>query len=194
MVKAPNLRAAISGLRRYIVTPRVAKAQISPGSSRKHWSTDNWIAFCALGRFSRRFSHSRIHEIWALRMGTQLETAAYTPDELFETFPLPECVWAAEGCGAGVSPAFQSTGKRLLCNDQEEQKRQAGRLHHKWQARCLPYVMPLPPRHASWTNSATAGSIRRMDQTEVLEFPGSVDGPWRDISDPATCGRRKALP
>ena len=37
--------------------------------------------------------HSRIHELWALRMGTQLREAEsgfrYTPTTTFETFPFP---------------------------------------------------------------------------------------------------------
>ena len=35
--------------------------------------------------------HSRIHEVWALSMGTQLESRPrYTPTTCFETFPFPE--------------------------------------------------------------------------------------------------------
>ena len=35
--------------------------------------------------------HSRIHELWALRMGTSLEDRPrYTPSTTFETFPFPE--------------------------------------------------------------------------------------------------------
>jgi hypothetical protein len=34
--------------------------------------------------------HSRVHELWALRMGTSLEDRPrYTPTTSFETFPLP---------------------------------------------------------------------------------------------------------
>jgi type II restriction/modification system DNA methylase subunit YeeA len=34
--------------------------------------------------------HSRVHEVWALHMGTQLESRPrYTPTTCFETFPLP---------------------------------------------------------------------------------------------------------
>jgi type II restriction/modification system DNA methylase subunit YeeA len=34
--------------------------------------------------------HSRVHELWALATGTQLETRPrYTPTTCFETFPLP---------------------------------------------------------------------------------------------------------
>jgi hypothetical protein len=35
--------------------------------------------------------HSRIHQIWGLKLGTRLETRPrYTPTTCFETFPLPE--------------------------------------------------------------------------------------------------------
>jgi hypothetical protein len=35
--------------------------------------------------------HSRIHEVWALKLGTRLETRPrYTPTTCFETFPFPE--------------------------------------------------------------------------------------------------------
>ena len=35
--------------------------------------------------------HSRFHEVWALAMGTQLESRPrYTPTTCFETFPFPE--------------------------------------------------------------------------------------------------------
>jgi hypothetical protein len=34
--------------------------------------------------------HSRVHELWALALGTQLETRPrYTPTTTFETFPFP---------------------------------------------------------------------------------------------------------
>jgi hypothetical protein len=35
--------------------------------------------------------HSRVHELWALTLGTQLETRPrYTPTTCFETFPFPK--------------------------------------------------------------------------------------------------------
>jgi hypothetical protein len=35
--------------------------------------------------------HSRLHEVWALKLGTRLETRPrYTPTTCFETFPFPE--------------------------------------------------------------------------------------------------------
>src|SRR5439155_9378479 len=34
--------------------------------------------------------HSRLHEVWALKLGTRLETRPrYTPTTCFETFPFP---------------------------------------------------------------------------------------------------------
>ena len=80
--------------------------------------------------------HSRVHEVWALRQGTQLETRPrYTPTSCFETFPLPE---PNKAHAAAIAEAA----------------RELNELRSRWLN---------PPE---WT------------KTEVLEFPGSVDGPW----------------
>ncbi len=84
---------ALSGLRRFIVTPTVAKhrmfAWLSAGICPDHQliavARDDDTAFGIL--------HSRFHELWALRMGTWLGVGndpRYTPTTTFETFPFPE--------------------------------------------------------------------------------------------------------
>jgi hypothetical protein len=81
--------------------------------------------------------HSRVHELWALRLGTRLEDRPrYTPTTCFETFPVPEPTDAQR-------EAIAAAAKQL------------DTLRNNW----------LNPR--DWT------------RTEVLEFPGSADGPWR---------------
>jgi hypothetical protein len=87
--------------------------------------------------------HSRAHEVWALRQGTQLETRPrYTPTSCFETFPLPE------------SSGHQAAAIAAAARELDE-------LRSRWLN---------PPE---WT------------KTEVLEFPGSFDGPWaRYVVDP----------
>ena len=48
--------------------------------------------------------HSRLHELWSLRMGTSLEDRPrYTPTTTFETFPFPEGLTPADTLGAGAS-------------------------------------------------------------------------------------------
>ena len=89
----PNMWAALSGLSRYIVTPRVAKyrlfvwldARVCPDSATIAIARDDDTTFGIL--------HSRFHEIWSLRRGTWLgkgNDPRYTPTTTFETFPFPE--------------------------------------------------------------------------------------------------------
>ena len=57
--------------------------------------------------------HSSVHELWALRMGTQLEDRPrYTPTTCFETFPLP---WPP-----GEEPAGAEGGESAIRNPQSE--------------------------------------------------------------------------
>jgi hypothetical protein len=63
--------------------------------------------------------HSSIHELWALRMGTQLEDRPrYTPTSCFETFPLP---WPP-GQEDTEHPAYQRIAEAAReLNEQREQ-------------------------------------------------------------------------
>ena len=86
------MRAALDGLSRYIVTPRVAKyrlfvwldARVCPDSATIAIARDDDTTFGIL--------HSRFHEIWSLRVGTWLgkgNDPRYTPTTTFATFPFP---------------------------------------------------------------------------------------------------------
>ncbi len=89
----PDMWAALNGLSRYIVTPRVAKHRlfvwlefpVCPDSATIAIARDDDTTFGIL--------HSRFHEVWALRLGTWLgkgNDPRYTPTTTFETFPFPE--------------------------------------------------------------------------------------------------------
>jgi type II restriction/modification system DNA methylase subunit YeeA len=88
----PGMRMALSPLKSYIATVRVAKHRLFA------WLDSGILADCSLFVFARDDDyffgvlHSRVHELWALRMGTALtDRPRYTPTTTFETFPLP---WA----------------------------------------------------------------------------------------------------
>ena len=89
----PNMREALYGLSRYIVTPRVSKhrlfvwfdVRVCPDSALIAIARDDDTMFGIL--------HSRFHEVWSLRKGTWLgkgNDPRYTPTTTFETFPFPE--------------------------------------------------------------------------------------------------------
>jgi hypothetical protein len=86
----PDMRAALSSHRRFIATPRVSKHRVFA------WLTPEILPDSALTVFARSDDfffgvlHSRIHEVWSLAQGTQLEDRPrYTPTTCFETFPFP---------------------------------------------------------------------------------------------------------
>jgi len=86
-----EMRLALAGFSRFIATPEVAKhrlftffdSSVLPSGSVYAIARDDDTAFGIL--------HSRLHELWSLRMGTSLEDRPrYTPSTTFETFPFPK--------------------------------------------------------------------------------------------------------
>ena len=89
-----DMRAALAGLPRYIVTPTTSKhrlfAWVAPDVLPDHAT----IVFARDDDYTFGVLHSRVHELWARGMGTQLREVEsgfrYTPTTCFETFPFPE--------------------------------------------------------------------------------------------------------
>ena len=89
-----GMRNAFAGLSRYLATPRLTKhrlfvwldAQVLPDSQIIVFARDDDYTFGVL--------QSRVHELWARGMGTQLREVEsgfrYTPTTTFETFPMPD--------------------------------------------------------------------------------------------------------
>ena len=87
----PEMREAISDISRFIVTPRVSKHRLFVWIGNDTLPDSATIAIARDDDYTFGVLHSRIHEVWALAMGTQLESRPrYTPTTCFETFPFPE--------------------------------------------------------------------------------------------------------
>ncbi len=88
-----GMREALTGLPRFVATPRVTKHRLFV------WLPSATLADSAVFVFARDddyffgILHSRAHEAWARRQGTQLREREsgfrYTPRTTFETFPFP---------------------------------------------------------------------------------------------------------
>jgi hypothetical protein len=86
----PEMRDALQGKRRYIATPRVSKHRLFVWLEASVVSNDGTIVFARDDDAFFGILHSRFHEVWALKLGTRLETRPrYTPTTSFETFPFP---------------------------------------------------------------------------------------------------------
>ncbi len=85
-----GMRTALAGLSRYIVTPRVAKHRLFVWMPADTLADSATIAIARDDDYTLGVLQSRVHEVWALAQGTQLETRPrYTPTTTFETFPFP---------------------------------------------------------------------------------------------------------
>ena len=85
-----DLRSAVESLERFIVTPRVSKHRVFVWVSPDTLPDSAVVAIVSDDDYTFGVLHSRFHELWALAVGTQLETRPrYTPTTCFETFPFP---------------------------------------------------------------------------------------------------------
>ncbi|MEI6807593.1 MAG: DNA methyltransferase [bacterium] len=88
---APAMRTALARLPRYIATPRIAKHRIFTWNDAIVLPDDGVFIFARSDDYFFGVLQSRFHEVWALKLGTRLETRPrYTPTTCFETYPFPE--------------------------------------------------------------------------------------------------------
>jgi len=87
-----GMREALRGLARFLGTARVAKHRLFVWIHERTLPDSQVIVFARDDDFFFGVLQSSVHELWALRLGTQLETRPrYTPTTTFETFPFPIC-------------------------------------------------------------------------------------------------------
>ncbi|MDP2164421.1 MAG: hypothetical protein Q8K21_09425 [Hydrogenophaga sp.] len=93
----PEMRQRIEKISRYVVTLEVAKHRVFVWLQLPVLPDKNLVVFARADDTSFGILHSRLHELWSLRMGTSLEDRPrYTPTTCFETFPFPEGLTPAD--------------------------------------------------------------------------------------------------
>jgi len=89
----PAMRAALATLPRYIATSRVSKHRIFTWLGSDVLPDSTVVAVASKSDYLFGVLHSRLHELWAFGMGTQLREKEsgdrYTATSTFETFPFP---------------------------------------------------------------------------------------------------------
>jgi len=89
----PGMRQAIGQLERFIATPMVSKHRLFVWVQRGTIPENLLVVVARNDDYFFGVLHSRFHELWSRRQGTQLREAEsgqrYTPSTTFETFPFP---------------------------------------------------------------------------------------------------------
>ena len=85
-----DMRRAIGSLPRFIATSSVAKYRLFVWLQTPALPDNALYVFARDDDYFFGVLHSKLHEVWSLRMGTSLEDRPrYTPTTTFETFPFP---------------------------------------------------------------------------------------------------------
>jgi hypothetical protein len=160
-----DMRQALAGLARFVVTPGVAKHRLFVWRQPFFLCNQGTLVFARSDDYFFGVLHSRLHEVWARAQGTQLRERGsgfrYTPTTCFETFPFPWPPSPERSRGAGHEPQDDAPQGGGLVKAIANAARELNELRERWLN---------PPE---WT------------MTELLEFPGSLDGPWaRYVHDP----------
>lgn len=167
-----EMRASLKGLPRYLATPRVSKHRVFA------WLGPEIIPDSALTVFARSDDyffgvlHSRIHEVWALAQGTQLEDRPrYTPTTCFETFPFP---FADDT--AAEDPLHHVARLRAahyhFGQDNVVQEEPPPISPHDHRAAIAAAAKELNDLRERWLNPP------EWTHEEILEFPATPYGPW----------------
>jgi type II restriction/modification system DNA methylase subunit YeeA len=90
----PGMRQALQGLARYIATPPLSKHRIFAWVDASVLPDHQLVIIARDDDYTFGVLQSRVHELWARAMGTQLREVEsgfrYTPTTCFETFPFPD--------------------------------------------------------------------------------------------------------
>jgi hypothetical protein len=87
----PGMHRAIDAFPKYLATPTIAKHRLFVVLDKRVLPDHQLIVITRDDPAIFGLLHSRLHEMWALRLGTSLEDRPrYTPSTTFETFPFPE--------------------------------------------------------------------------------------------------------
>jgi hypothetical protein len=223
----PGMRRKLAGLSRLLVTPEVSKHRIFVWLPTAFLPDHKLRAIASDSDYWFGVLQSHIHEIWALKQGSRLQTRpCYTPTTCFETFPFPfpddlrpapapveppakpekppapdrtyaENLAAKNYFMAKENPS--SYGGRSRSEEPPSQMRNADRAMRE-ENQCLQTSAATKKEH----RAAIAAAAKELNElrerwlnppewtTErVLEFPGTVGGPWDRYIDrrPAALSR-----
>ena len=171
---AEDMREATKVHPRFIVTPSVAKHRTFLWVSHPLLPDHQLYVFAQSTDYFFGILHSRLHEVWSLAQGTQLREKEsgfrYTPTTCFETFPFP-------------FPDDLAVAEPL---DNVEARLDAAK-HYKH----IVLRETAPPSSPEEHREAIAAAAKELNELrerwlnppewtveKILEFPGSVDGPW----------------
>jgi hypothetical protein len=162
------MRAALTALPRYFVTAEVSKHRFFVWLDSSVLPDKRLIVFSRSDDTNFGILHSRIHELWSLRLGSTLEDRpCYRPTTSFETFPFPAGLTPADTAHQQTEPV---EGGALIPAQLREQASGAGLVRMsgailKSEAYEPPASEPAPPGKRMQTANASTSSARTAEMS-----------------------------
>jgi hypothetical protein len=184
----PAMRVALAPLKRFLCTTRVSKHRLFVWLRAPTLPDSATFAFRREDDYFFGVLHSRLHETWARAQGTQVREREsgfrYTPTTCFETFPFP-----FPDDLAPPAPKPSPRPKAPAEPDRSYAENLAAKNYYMGKETPPPYgTATRPPQDHRAVIAAAAKELNELRErwlnppewtTErVLEFPGSVNGPW----------------
>jgi len=165
----PGMLTALAPLHRFLTTVSLAKHRLFVWMESPTLPDHQVFAFALADDHSFGVLHSRIHEVWALKQGTRLETRPrYTPTTCFETFPFPfrdDLEERPINVEAELDAAKHY--KHIVLREEPPV-----RTNEEHRAAIAAAAKELNELRERWLNPP------EWTETRTLEFPGSANGPW----------------
>ncbi len=209
-----QMRRLIQPLPRFLVTTTVSKHRVFAWMFAPTLPDHQLVAFGRDDDFFFGVLHSRYHEVWALAQGTQLREKEsgfrYTPTTCFETFPFPfpddlqaTAPSSAEPETLDLNGGMASMVERRFLKVREEPPPyhaagSSGR-ESAHSSSSVGNQSVLTSVTKDELRAAIAAAARELNdlrerwlnppewtETRVLEFPGTVGGPWDRYIDKST--------
>jgi hypothetical protein len=163
-----GLRRATAGLRRFIVTPRVAKHRVFAWLDASACTDTRLYVLCREDDASMGLLHSRIHKVWSLAAASMHGVGndpTYNAKSCFETFPFPEGLTPADTAHQQTEVLDVGAGQTILIPAASSQQpaassQQPAASSQQPAAPFAPMPSPLPRRRSGWWSCATPGSTR----------------------------------
>ena len=167
----PGMLAALAELPRFLTTVTLSKHRLFVWMEAPTLPDHQVFTFALDDDFFFGVLHSRFHKLWALKLGTQLETRPrYTTTSCFETFPFPSADDTIQD-ELQIVARFRAAHYH---NDQSDVLREdpppTSRLEHREAIAAAAHE--LNALRENWLNPPEWTTAR------TLEFPASADGPW----------------
>ena len=197
----PDMREILEPLPRFIATVAVSKHRLFVWLEAPTQPDHAVFAFARADDYFFGVLHSRLHEVWALKLGTRLETRPrYTPTTCFETFPFPfaddlQLPVAVAGKKSKPDSGWDEVMEKRFYTLKEEppayhaagSSRREAHSSSPVNGQSLVTSAATKDQHRA-AIAAAAEELNELRERwlnppewtieSLLKFPGSADGPW----------------